>query len=126
MNRTSVLKASGIALVALLVWWGSMIIVDSMAARMVPYHQYETLALLYPNVFYPGLPGWVLASVQPFSLGVWVVALGWMLLVSVSIGAVAVRFGPDLGLSPNVSAVGVVGALFVLVTVGEAVVSLIG
>lgn len=124
MNRNSVLKASGIALVTLLVWWVSMIVVDSMAARMVPYNQYETLALLYPNVFYPGLLGWMLASAQPFSLGVWLVALGGMLVVSVSIGAVAERFGSGSGLSPHVSAAGVVGALFVLVTVSEAAISL--
>lgn len=125
MNRNTVLKASGIALVALLVWWASTIVVDSMAARMFPYDQYETLALLYPNVFYPGLPGWILASAQPFSIGVWIVAIGWMMVVSLIIGAVAVRFGPEWGVSPNVSAVVVVGALFVVVTVVEAAASFV-
>lgn len=102
-----------------------MIVVDSMAARMFPYGQYETLALLYPNVFYPGLPGWILASAQPFSIGVWIVAVGWMVVVSLIIGAVAVRFAPEWGVSPNVSAVVVVVALFVLVTVVEAAASFV-
>lgn len=125
MYRNTVLKASGTALVALLLWWVSMIVVDSAAARMFPYHQYETLALFYPNVFYPGLPGWILASAQPFSVGVWIAAIGWMIAVSFIIGAVAVRFGPEWEVSPNVSAVVVVVALFVLVTVVEAAASFV-
>lgn len=124
MDRSSVLKASGVALAVLLVWWVSMTILDLMAARMVPYNQYEVLALLYPNVFYPALPGWFLASFQPFSTGVWIVTGAWMILLSVVIGVVAVRYGPKQDASPNVSAAGLVVALLLLVTVVEAAASL--
>lgn len=103
-----------------------MTVLDSIAARMVPYNQYEMLALLYPNVFYPALPGWFLASVQPFSMGVWIVTGAWMILLSVVIGAVAVRYGPELKWSPSMSAAGLVVTLFVLVTVVEAAASLAG
>lgn len=119
------LASSTAALASLLAWWGGVVALDGALAEALPYHRYETAALLYPDVYYPGLPGWILASVQPSSVGVWLALLGWMLLLSTVIGAVSVRYASPRGRSPLVVATAVVVALFVATTAAEAVASLV-
>lgn len=121
-SRRSVIAASATALALLLVWWSGVQYLDGALAAELPYRRYETVALLYPDVYYPGLPGWYLAMVQPFSAGVWAALLGWLLVLSVAIGAGAVRYATSRGRSPSVIATAVVVALFVVTTVVEAAV----
>lgn len=126
MSQSSVLKASGAAFVMLLVWWGGILHLDGVLAARFPYHQYEILALLYPDVFYPALPGWILAHAQPFSIGFWLVAFGWMIALPVGIGVVAARYASGHSQSPTAIATVFVLALFVAVTVIEAAATLLG
>lgn len=107
------------------VWWGGVLSLDGALASALPHHRYETAALLYPDVYYPGLPGWVLASVQPFSVGVWAALLGWMLLLSVAVGVASARHAARRGRPPVRVAAAVVVAAFVVATVAEAVASLL-
>lgn len=124
-HRRCVFTASTAALASLLAWWGGVVALDGALAAALPYHRYETAALLYPDVYYPGLPGWILASVQPFSVGVWLALLGWMLLLSAAIGALSVRYASPRGRSPLVVATAVVVVLFVATTVAEAVATVV-
>lgn len=126
MTRRSVLKASGAALAMLVVWWGGILYLDGVLAASFPYHQYETLTLLYPGIFYPALPGWILAHAQPFSIGFWLVVLGWMIVLSMAIGAGVARYACGHNQSPTAIAAVFVVALFVAVTVIEAVAILLG
>lgn len=112
-------------LALLLAWWGGVLYLDGALAAALPYHRYETVALLYPDVYYPGLPGWILASVQPFSAGVWAALLGWMLLLSIAVGVGSARYAARRRRSPVRVAAAVVVATFVVVTVAEAVASLL-
>lgn len=121
MDRRSVLGASAVALVLFAVWWVAILRLDSSLALLLPYHRYELVALLYPEIYYPVLPGWILASAQPYGWGVWVAALGWMLLLSLAIGAGATKVASERGLRPASTAAAAIGGLFVLFTVVEAV-----
>lgn len=116
----SLVSAAAVALALLLVWWGGVQYLDGALAAELPYRRYETVALLYPDVYYPGLPGWYLAAVQPSAAGVWAALFGWLLVLSVAIGAGAVRYATARGRSPPVIATAVVVALFVVTTVVEA------
>lgn len=125
MRQRHVLEASAVALSAFVAWWAGILYLDGLLAMALPYDQYQLVALLYPDVYYPGLPGWILAQGQPFSIAIWPVAIGWMLVLSVTIGAGAVRYASGRGRSPpNTAAVAVV-MLFVAVTVIEAVATLL-
>lgn len=133
MNRRSLLEASVAALVALLVWWGGVTSLDGALAMRLPYDRYETVALLYPDVFYPGVPGLYLTDAL-YSLDVDVVLgsltyvvglLGWMVALSAAIGAGAVWYAPRLDRSPTIIAVAAVVALFVVITATEAVATLV-
>ena len=117
--------ASGVALAVLILWGVGITYLDGVLAGMMPYDQYETVALLYPGVFYPALPGWILAQFQPFSIGVWIVTIGWMIVLSVVIGLGATRYAFGRGSSPNYTAAAFVVALFVVVTVLEAAATLL-
>lgn len=125
MNRRSTLTASGVALAVLVVWWGFTLYIDGVVLRTVPYHQYETVALLYPEIYYPALPGWALAHAQPFSWGIWVVTLGWMVLLSAAIGVSVTRYASGSETSPSIVAIGCVVGLFVAVTALEAAATLL-
>lgn len=119
------MRASGVALAVLIAWGVGITYLDGVLAEMMPYDQYETVALLYPSVFYPALPGWILAQFQPFSIGVWIVTIGWMIVLSVIIGLGATRYAFRRGSSPNYTAAAFVVALFVVVTVLEAAATLL-
>lgn len=125
MDRNPVLEATGVALVALVAWWGGVLHLDGALAAKFPYRQYETLSLLYPDAFYPALPGWVLAHAQPFAVGFWLVVLGWLIALPVAIGAGATKFASERGRSPRVVAFAFVLGLFVALTVAEAAVALL-
>lgn len=125
MNHRSVLYASMTALVVLMMWWVGILYLDGALALMLPYDQYSLVSLLYPDVYYPALPGWALAHAQPYSFGVLVVAIGWMVVLSGAIGAGATKVASDRNLSPTISAAAIVIALFVVVTAIEAAVALI-
>lgn len=122
----TVLQASVVALLTLVLWWAGVIYLDGLLAEELPYHRYETVALLYPGVFYPGLPGWVLAGIQPFSLGVFVAAIGWMVVLSAAIGTATTWYATRRGLSPLSTAAASVIVLFITTTVVEATVVLFG
>lgn len=126
MNRRSTLEASGAAFGLLIVWWGGVLRLDGALATRFPYHRYETLTLLYPDVFYPALPGWILAHAQPSAVGFRSVVLGWTIALSVVIGSVAARYASGRNRSPTVTAVVFVGALFVAVTLLEAAAAVLG
>lgn len=125
-NRRSILEASGVAFGLLIVWWGGVLQIDGALATRFPYHRYETLALLYPDVFYPALPGWILAHVQPSAVGFWFVVLGWMIALSVAIGSGAARYASGRNRSPTVTALVFVGAVFVAMTLLEAAAAVLG
>lgn len=125
MNWKSVLAAAGTALLTLAAWWVGILYLDGTLSTMLPYDQYQQIALLYPEIYYPALPGWILATSQPFALGVWLVALGWMLILSAAIGAAATRYPVVSRSSPVATAVGFVVVLFVAVTILEAAVTLV-
>lgn len=133
MNRRSLLEASSVALAMLVAWWGGVLYLDGVLAAKLPYGQYEAVALLYPDVFYPGVPGMALAEVLFFlnvhvvlgGLTFYVALLGWTILLSVAIGAGAVRYASGRDRSPTVTAAAAVVALFVAVTVIEAAVTLV-
>lgn len=125
MNRMSVLRASGIALLVLMVWWIGIPYPDGALRVMLPYDQYEMVALLYPDIYYPALPGWILAHAQPYSLGVVLVAASWMTALSVIIGAAAAKYAVARNSSPAVTATAFVIALFIAVTVLEAAATLL-
>lgn len=125
MNRMSVLRASGIALLVLMVWWIGIPYLDGALGVMLPYDQYEMVALLYPDIYYPALPGWILAHAQPYSLGVVLVAASWMTALSVIIGAAAAKYAVARNSSPAVTATAFVIALFIAVTVLEAAATLL-
>lgn len=78
-TRRHVLYSSIGAITTLFVWWVGVLVIDGALAERLPYDQYETIALLYPAVFSPGLPGWILAHVQPFHYGVFVVLFAWLI-----------------------------------------------
>lgn len=118
-------ETSAVALVALGVWWGAILLLDGAIAATVPYDRYETIALLYPDVFYPALPGWILAHAQPFSAGVYVVSIGWTIALSAVIGAASAGLASRYELPPAPTAVALVLALFVVLTVVEAAVVLV-
>lgn len=124
-TRRSTVPASSVALALLLAWWVGVTALDGALASALPYRRYETAALLYPDVYYPGLPGWILASVQPFSAGVWAALGGWMLLLSIAVGVGSARYADRRGRSPVRVAAAVVVAAFVVATVAEAVASLL-
>lgn len=73
----------------------------------------------YPDVYYPALPGWILGHAQPFSIGVWIVAVGWMVILAVAIGIGATRYAGRRDRSPAVAAGEAVAVLFVVVTAIE-------
>lgn len=125
MNRRPVLVASVVALMELGAWWGALLWLDGAIAAALPYRQYETVALFYPGVFYPALPGWMLAHVQPFTLGVYVVTLGWMVALSAAIGYAAAKVAPRYEVSPPTAATALVAGLFVALTVAEAAAALV-
>lgn len=120
MNRGPLLKASLTVLVMLILWWVGILYLDGALVQMMPYDQYKTVALLYPEIYYPALPGWMLAHAQPFSLGVLFVTGGWMIVLSVAIGAVATRYASTRSSSPVPTAAAFVVVLFVAATVIEA------
>lgn len=124
MNGKALLNASATTLMMLVLWWAGILYLDGALAQMLPYDQYEMVALLYPEVYYPALPGWILAHAQPFSIGVWLVAIGWMVALSMAIGAAATRYATELHLSPVTAAAAFVALLFVAVTILEAAVAL--
>lgn len=109
----------------LAVWWAGILYLDGALSTMLPYDQYETVGLLYPDVYYPALPGWILAHAQPFSIGVWIVAIGWMVILVVAIGTGAARYAGRRDRSPAVTAVEAVAMLFVVVTAIEAAITLL-
>lgn len=126
MEWDTVLPASILALLLLILWWGGVLLLDGMLAAELAYQQYETVALLYPDVFYPGLPGWILAHVQPFYLGFYLVAIGWMVALSAAIGAGATWYATRRGRSALATAAVFVIVLFVTVTGIEAIAMLLG
>ena len=83
-NRTGVAAASAAALAALLAWWGGVAWLDGVLAANPPYRRYETVALPYPDVFYPGVPGLVLAHAQPFYVGYYVALVGGVVGLAVA------------------------------------------
>lgn len=125
MEQRSLLKASVTTLGLLIVWWVGIHYLDGVLAMTLPYDQYEMVAFLYPEVYYPGLPGWVLAHAQPFAVGVWLVSIGWMVVLSFAIGGGATQFASETTRSPPNVAAATVIALFVLVTVIEAATTLL-
>lgn len=125
MSRRSVLEASGVSLVLLAVWWVSILSLDDALSGRLPYDQYETVGLLYPNVYYPAFPGWILAHAQPFSIGVWIAVVGWMVALVVAIGTGAARYADRRDRSPTTTAVEAVAVLFVVVTAVEAAATLL-
>lgn len=125
MNPKSVLEASEVALVVLAVWWVGVLHLDGALSGTLPYDRYETVSLLYPDVYYPALPGWILAQAQPFSGGVWVVTVGWMIALSTIIGTGAARYASRRDRSPTATAAAAVAVLFVLVTAVEAAATLV-
>lgn len=125
MNWRSIFTASIVDLVTLATWWIGILALDGALSMILSYDQYQLAALLYPEVYYPALPGWILAHSQPTAIGVWLVALGWMLTLSVAIGAAAVRYPVVRSSSPTVTAAVFVVALFVAVAVLEAAATLL-
>ena len=129
MVRKSLLKPSIAALAMLLAWWGVLLFVEDALTMRIPYEQYRTIALLYPGVFYPGVPGMVLAELLLLAgadvlfdgLTFYVGLFGWVVALSTAIGAAAEKYAPEGGPSPSVTAAGSVFALFVAITVVEAV-----
>lgn len=129
MVRKSLLKPSIAALVTLLAWWGLLLFVEDALTTRMPYEQYRIVALLYPEVFYPGVPGMVLAELLLLSgadvlfgdLTFYVGLFGWVVALSVAIGAAGEKYAPEHGLSPSVTTAGSVVALFVVITVAETV-----
>lgn len=119
----TVLRTSTVVLALFAVWWGGTITIDSALARRLPYERYEVVALLYPDVYYPALPGWFIGGFQPFPGAFWVVVVGWMLVLSVGIGYGVASFATARGRSPSWSAVVFVAALFLAVTTIEAVIT---
>lgn len=103
-------------------WWAGILYLDGVVARRLPYSQYETVSLLYPDIFYPVLPGWILAHAQPFAVGVYLVTLGWVIALVGTVGAGSARLASRRGWSPWGTAVAVIAILFVLFTAGEAIV----
>lgn len=125
MSRRAVVEAAGVTLVLLAAWWVGILYLDGALSTTLPYDQYETVGLLYPDVYYPALPGWILAHAQPFSIGVWIVAVGWMVTLAVAIGTGAARYAGRRDRSPTTTAVEAVAVLFVVVTAIEAAVTLL-
>lgn len=134
MVRRSLLEAALVALGALIAWWGGVTVLDGALAARLPYDQYETVALLYPDVFYPGVPGILLADVL-FAIDADVVLgsltyylglVGWMLALSAAIGAAAMWYATGRDRTPSVTAATAVVGLFVAVTALEAVGTLVG
>jgi len=129
MVRKSLLKPSIAALVTLLAWWGVLLFVEDALITKMPYEQYRMVALLYPEVFYPGVPGMVLAELLLLvgadilfgGLTFYVGLFGWVVALSVAIGVAAEKYAPANGLSPSVTAAGSVLALFVAIVIAEAV-----
>lgn len=125
MNWRDYLRPSVAALVSLIAWWGGVTFIDGYLAQNLPYNQYSMVALLYPDIYYPGLPGWVLAHAQPFAAGLWVVTLGWLVLLSGGIGAGALKLPADRALAPTKNAIAIVVGLFAVATIIEAIVTLV-
>jgi hypothetical protein len=129
MVRKSLLKPSIAALVTLFAWWGVLLFVEDALITKMPYEQYRMVALLYPEVFYPGVPGMVLAELLLLvgadilfgGLTFYVGLFGWVVALSVAIGVAAEKYAPAHGLSPSVTAAGSVLALFVAIIIAEAV-----
>lgn len=129
MDRKSLLKPSIAALATLLAWWGILLFVEDALTTRMPYEQYQTVALLYPGVFYPGVPGMLLAELLLLAgadilfggLTFYVGLFGWVVALSVAIGVAAGKYAPERGLSPSATAAGSVVVLFVAITVIEAV-----
>lgn len=118
--RTPVRKATVASIVAFGVWWAGILYLDGVLATRFPYSQYETIALLYPDLFYPVLPGWILGHAQPFGVGVFLISLGWLILLAGAIGAGSARLASRQDWSPWVTPVAVIAVLFALLTVVEA------
>lgn len=132
MDRRPGSEASLLALLALLTWWFAVRTLDHFLAARLPYEEYSRLALLYSEVFYPGIPG-VLLSEGLHAVGVhhvlgWstylVSLLGWIVVLAIVIGFASDRFARRRNRSSvSVAALAVVG-LFVLCTVFEAIAGL--
>lgn len=132
MDRRPGFEASFLALLALLTWWFAVRTLDHFLAARLPYEEYSRLALLYSEVFYPGIPG-VLLSEGLHAVGVhhvlgWstylVSLLGWVVVLAIVIGFASDRFARRRNRSPvGMAALAVVG-LFVVCTVLEAIVVL--
>lgn len=120
-SRTPVREATMATILTFGVWWAGIMYLDGLIATKFPYSQYETIALLYPDIFYPLLPGWILAHAQPFGIGVYVVSLGWMILLVVGVGIGSARLASRQGWSPWVTPVAVIAILFAIFTAGEAI-----
>lgn len=125
MDRRSLTTASIAALVAFLVWWIGVSYLDGILAQSFPYERYATIGLLYPEVFYPGIPGLALAGgISALGFGgwaLWIGLLGWIVVLSAILGAGATWYAAERGGSPVRIAVTAVVGLFVAFTVMEAV-----
>lgn len=121
LTRTPIREATIASIMTFAAWWAGLLYLDGVVARRLPYSQYETISLLYPDIFYPVLPGWILAHAQPFAVGLYLVTLGWMIVLIVAVGAVSARLASRQGWSPWGTPVAVIAVLFVLLTVGEAI-----
>lgn len=122
----TIVQASIVSLVLFILWWGGIIFLDGVFAATFPYQQYETIALLYPDVFYPGLPGWYLTQIPPFPFSLYIVAIGWMIVLSVVIGTIAAWYSDRSGHSSLVTAAAIVILMFIMMTGIEAAVLLLG
>lgn len=132
MRFRPAITASAVVLAALLTWWLGVPLLDGALAAEFPYDRYETLALLYPDAFYPGVPGLLLAEALA-ALGLraafdgltfFVGFFSWLILLSAAIGAVVARLASRRGRSPTAMAAATVIGLFVVVSALEAVAAL--
>lgn len=123
-SRSAVIRTSVVALALLVAWWAGVGYLDGALAAALPYERYETATLLYPEIYYPLLPGWIVAGSQPFAIGLYAIVAGWMIALSVGIGTMAARIAAGRDLSATAASAGIVVGLFVFFTAVEAVVGL--
>ena len=133
MDRQSLIRASATAFLVLVVWWAGIGYLDDFVASSLPYNQYATVSLFYPEVFYPGIPGLLLAETL-FVVGLSAIfggltyevgLFGWMVILPIGLGVGSTWFGERHDRSPTKVVVIALGGLFVFFTVVEAVGSLL-
>lgn len=133
MRSRPTFEASVVVLATLLAWWVVVLALDGALTATFPYDRYETFALLYPDAFYPGIPGLLLAEFlaglglealfggRTFFVGV----VGWLILLAAAVGTGVARLASRRGRSPTATAAATVGGLVVVVSLLEAVATLV-